>query len=286
VSSSLFAWRSDPSIVQPGPSRVRLTWALRVGIALAAFMAALLLIGPWVVGTDPRAQNADLLLQGPSAAHPLGTDQFGRDVLARLLDGGLASVGASGTVVLASLALGLLVGALAAALPGIAGQAVDRLIDVVLGLPGIVVAFAFVGALGPGLDHLVFGLVATGWAGYARLARGLALQGVRGLDVLSARLAGRSAVAAVRDHVLPRVLGQLTVIGTIDFGFTLVGLAGLSYLGLGVSEPNAEWGSMLRASQDFFGVQPWLLLGPCVAIAVAVAATSLIGEALKERART
>lgn len=252
----------------------------RVGLALALLVLLGVTAGPPLLGTDPAAQDLSILLTGPSGAHPLGTDQFGRDVLARLLDGGRRSLSAALVVVSGSLLIGLVVGATAAALQGAGDAVLGRFIDLALGIPALVAALAIVGTLGPGLSNLVLGLLLTGWAAYARIARGLAMRGIDRLDVLSARLAGRSLGRSVAAHVIPAVAAQLVVVATVDLGFTVVALASLSYLGLGVQPPQAEWGTMLLESQDFFVAAPWLLLAPAAVIALTVAATNLLGEAL------
>jgi len=244
------------------------------GIAAGAFVALLLLtalVGPLLAPHADDAQELDRRLEGPSADHPLGLDELGRDVLSRLLVGarvsvavGLAVVGIAGT-------LGTLLGALAGAVGGRADTALMRLIDVFLAFPGILLAIALVAVLGPALEHVVLALVTIGWVAYARLARGQVLQLREQEFVLAARAAGVPLARLVRVHLLPNVLPVVVV------------QASLSFLGLGIQPPTPSWGAMINAGRSHLLDAPHLTLVPGLAIVASVLALNFLGDALVDR---
>lgn len=250
----------------------------RAGLLLLAALVAALAFGPLAYPVSPTDQSLMQTLQPPSLAHPAGTDQYGRDVLARILHGGRLSVMAALAIVAAATLLGMPVG-LAAASRGRVGLALTRLIDILLSFPGVVMALAIVGALGPGMSELVCAFILVGWPYYARLARGFAVERLQGLDVAAAWAFGVPQGQILGGHVLPHAARSLAVAVALDLGYTLATLAGFSYLGLGAQAPAAEWGLMLRDAQMYFTAAPWLLLGPSTGIATAVLATVLITEA-------
>ncbi|MGH8932105.1 MAG: ABC transporter permease [Egibacteraceae bacterium] len=245
---------------------------------LALVMVVLSALGPVAVATSPTRQDLSAQFQGPSAQHLLGTDQYGRDVLARVVAGARRSLLVSLTVVGSTLLVGVVVGVIAATGGRLVDALVARFIDILLALPGFVVAVAVLGLLGRGLSQLVIAFLIAGWAPYARMARGLALGAGQRPDVLVARAAGVRRRRILLTHVAPHILRQLLVVGTVDLGYVIVGLAAFSYLGFGVQPPTPEWGSMLREGQDFFSTAPWLLIAPGAGIALTVIAVNLIGE--------
>ncbi|MEJ3742535.1 ABC transporter permease [Actinomycetes bacterium KLBMP 9797] len=253
----------------------------RAGLILLAGFLLAVYLGPVVWPGDPDALDQAQALHSPSWSHPLGTDQYGRDQLARLLDGGRRSLEATALVLALSVAIGLAVGVLA----GIAGGLVDalamRLVDVMLSIPGMVLTLALLGALGPGFVNLMVALVITTWPPYARICRGIVLGGRQRLDVVSARLAGIGWVRAAATHLLPAAATQVLVVATIDIGHTIIAIAGLSFLGLGVQQPAAEWGAMLSSARLYLAQAPWLLI-PAAAISLVVLAANLTGEALTD----
>ena len=255
-----------------------------LGLLLAAAIALVVAIGPAVWDTDPDALDFGATLVSPNEDHPLGTDTFGRDQLARLLAGGRQSLLAAAGIVTAVFVIGLLIGTTARLLGGVADTVIARIIDVTLSIPSLVFALAIVGTLGPGFANLVVALVVANWAVFARLARSLALTARDRPDVVAARLAGVGWWRRTVTHVLPGNASQLLAVATLEFGSMIVSLAGLSFLGLGAQPPAAEWGTMLSESRSVFTVAPWLLYGPVVAIFAAVTAAVLFGDALRDAA--
>lgn len=254
----------------------------RTGLVLAVLLVATVLLGPLLVGHSPTELDLANKLAAPDGTNWLGTDQFGRDQLARLLEGGRRSLGAAALVLVGALVISMTVGIAA----GLAGPAVDavamRVVDVLLALPGLILALAIVGVLGPSFPNLVLALVISSWAYYARLARSYVLAARTRGDVLAARMAGISWPRIVVGHIVPGVATQLLVVATLDLGGVIVAIAGLSFLGLGVQPPDAEWGAMLSETRLYFTTAPWLLIGPAVATFLAVTAANLVGDGLRD----
>jgi ABC-type dipeptide/oligopeptide/nickel transport system permease subunit len=252
------------------------------GLLLATLLIGLALFGPLLAPYDPNVPNFRAKLEAPSQEHWLGTDQAGRDQLSRVLDGGRRTLGTALLVLSCIFVTGLLVGTIAGMSGGIVDILLMRLVDVLMALPSIVLAIAIVGVLGPGFQNLVLALVISWWAYYARLARSYVLNARQRPDVIAARLAGIDWGRIMVGHVLPGVAAQLLIVATLDLGAMIAAIAGLSFLGLGVQPPAAEWGAMLADSRLYFTLAPWLLLGPVVPIFLAVIAANLLGNALRD----
>ncbi|MGH8932253.1 MAG: ABC transporter permease [Egibacteraceae bacterium] len=254
----------------------------RAGLLLTGALIAVVLVGPFVSEHSPTAIDLSRKLHAPDGANLLGTDQFGRDQLARVLEGGRRSLGAAALVVVGAMAISLTIGVTA----GMAGRLFDavamRIVDVLLALPGLILALAIVGVLGPSFTNLMLAMVISSWAYYARLARSYVLAVRQRGDIMAARMAGIGWPRIVVGHIVPAVATQLIVVATLDLGGVIVAIASLSFLGLGVQPPDAEWGAMLSESRLFFSTAPWLLAAPATAILLAVTAANLIGDALRD----
>lgn len=253
----------------------------QAGLALATLLLVIVIFAP-LVTQNPNSTNYALPLASPSFAHFLGTDDAGRDEFARVMAGARTTVGAAGLIFLIEISIGLVVGLCT----GLSGGRVDsigaRIIDVLLGLPSLVVALAVVGALGPGFWNLVLAMSITGWAYLARLTRGHVLGSLTRPDVVAARMAGVHPVRTAIGHIVPGVVIQVLIAATMRLGDIIVGLAGLSFLGLGAQPPLAEWGQMLSESQIYLGIAPWLSIGPALGIMLSVAAATLVSDAMRD----
>ena len=240
-------------------------------------------IGPWVVPDQPASQQLADRLAGPTWRHPLGMDELGRDVLARLLSGGRISLLVGISVVSLSAVIGIAVGAVA----GYAGRWVDeiagRIMDVLLAFPGILLAIALVAVLGPSLTNVVIALVAIGWVGYARLVRGLVLK-LRELEyVHAARALGAPVTRVLLRHVIPGTLPAVAVQATLGMAGVILSEAALSFLGLGVQPPTPSWGTMLDAGRSHLFDAPHLTIFPGLAIALVVVGLNFAGDELRDR---
>ncbi|MEJ7578395.1 MAG: ABC transporter permease subunit [Pyrinomonadaceae bacterium] len=256
----------------------------RAGIFIALLLFIVTFLIPFVWPYQPERMNVAEKLSSPSLAHPLGTDQYGRDQLARIMDGGRRSLGAALVVLSGVLVISLCVGVTVGVIGGVVDAVAMRLVDILLALPPLVLALAVVGVLGVGFKNLLLALVASSWAYYARLARSLVRLARKRQDVIADRLAGVGWTRITVGHIVPGVLAQLAIVATLDLGGIIIGVAGLSFLGLGVQPPDAEWGAMLSESRLFFTVAPWLLFAPAAAIFFSVVSANLIGNALRNAA--
>lgn len=256
----------------------------RVGIIIAGLLGTLTLFVPLFSPDRPEQISLNAKLIAPSLEHPLGTDQYGRDQLARIADGGRRSLGAALLVLSSTLLLSLCVGITVGMIGGFVDAVAMRVVDVLLALPSLILALAVVGVLGVGFENLMLALILSSWAYYARLARSYVQLARERQDVIVNRLAGIGWARIITGHIVPGVVAQLGVVATLDLGGTIIGIAGLSFLGLGVQPPDAEWGAMLAESRLFFTTAPWLLLAPACAIFLAVMSANLIGNALRDAA--
>jgi peptide/nickel transport system permease protein len=274
------------------PNQTRRVWTLLRRLGFRRPVPPLLIVvgivlvvtaAPAVGGGDALNQHLTAALQGPSPHFWLGTDEYGRDVLARVIAGTRTSLYASLAVVAISLGVGLVVGSLAAAVRGLGGRAISSLIDFVLGVPGVIAAIAVVGALGPGTRNIVIAFAALGWSWYARLAEEQARQLLAGRVVAVARISGVPAWQCVTGHVIPHVCRRLLVVACLDVGWVVVAIAGLGYLGLGAQPPAPELGQMMRDGQNYVLLAPWMILAPAGALMLVVLPFVAAGERVHAR---
>ena len=255
----------------------------RIGFAIVIAAVVSAVVGPWIVPYDPAAQDLPQRLAGPSWAHPLGLDELGRDILARLLVGARISLLVGLSVVGISACVGTSIGAIAGYRGGWVDEISGRVMDVLLAFPGILLAIALVAVLGPSLPNVVVALVTIGWVTYARLVRGQVLK-VRELEyVQAARALGAPASRILMRHVVPATLSAVTVQATLGMAGAIIAEASLSFLGLGVQPPTPSWGTMLDAGRAHLFDAPHLTLIPGAAIAVLVLGFNFAGDALRDR---
>lgn len=261
------------------------TWppSLVVGATLFALIMVILLLTPWLLPHDPAAQNLDNRLAPAGSAHLLGTDHLGRDVLSRLMDGGRFSASIAAITLAISAVTGTLIGIVCARRGGWLDELVTRICDVLLAFPEIIVAMFLVAILGKNYLTLILALVIGGWTPFARLARGVTLE-IESRDfVEAARTLGCGKWFIVSRHILPNALSPLLAHAALRFGHKLITVGALSYLGLGVQPPDADWGSMLAAAQPYLTRQPGLVLYPGLAIFLTALSVTLIGQGINVR---
>lgn len=265
-------------------TRARMPWTwnrtLLVGVVLAVVVAVIAAAGPLVIGIDANLPNYAAKLRPPSAEHWLGTDQYGRDQAARLVVGLRRSLLSALIVLAGSMTVSLLVGVLAGLSPRWVDSLLGRIIDILLAVPSLVLALAIVGLLGPGYVNLLLALIVSSWAADARLARSLTMDLTHRPYITAARLSGVGTAGIALRHIVPAVVPRLSVVATLRLGGIVVSLAGLSFLGLGVQQPDAELGAMLGDARKFLTAAPWLLLVPATAILMMTTAANLIADGL------
>ncbi len=253
------------------------------GVVLVIAFVLFALFAPWIAPQDPAAIDLPSRLSSASHAHWLGTDELGRDILSRTIYGARISLIVGGSVVLASLALGLIIGSVA----GYYGGGIDRFVNVVLmnaflSFPGILIAIAFVAFRGPGILNLVIALSLGGWVGYARLVRGQVLAAREREFVEAARALGASDLRIIVRHILPNIIQPVIVQAAIGMAGAILAEATMSFLGLGVPPPTASWGTMLNDGRAHLFDAPHLVLYPAIAVMLAVLSFNFIGDALRD----
>jgi peptide/nickel transport system permease protein len=251
--------------------------SVAISVMIAASMAA-----PLLVNMDPAAQNLSTRLASPSMTHWLGTDELGRDVLARVLYGGRATFTIVAMIGILICPTGLLIGAIAGYAGGLIDKVLMRATDVVMSFPRLALVLALVSAMKPGIGAAVLAISVTSWPVYARMARADAMA-IRGADYIAAiRLLGAGPSRIVLRHVVPMCLPNIIVRFSLDAGGIILTVATLGFVGVGVQPPIPEWGTMVSASRAAILQQWWVPIAPGIAICLAAAAFNLVGEALRE----
>lgn len=258
------------------------TLASRFGLVLALLIGLATLVGPLIWTIDPNEQHLAERLLDPTPAHPLGTDGFGRDILARLLTGARWSLAGAAIVCLGVNVLGFLIGALAATGQPRRDALLGRLVETLMALPGIVTALAVTAVLGPSFSSLLIALITTSWPWYARAYRSLILTERAAPYIEGAVALGAPPWRVLLRHLLPNVIGPAVVIATGHFGGVILSLASLSFLGLGMQPPTPEWGMMINEARGYFQRKPWQMLAPGLCIVLTVLAVNLTGDALRD----
>jgi peptide/nickel transport system permease protein len=253
-----------------------------VGVAITVALVATAMLSLLWTPADPLAMSIGGRLQGPSTGHPFGTDQYGRDILSRVMVGAVTSIAVGVIAVGIGAVVGLLIGVLSGYVGGWPDEILMRLVDAVQGFPAILAALLFTAVFSPGI---VISMVAIGIAfvpAFARLTRGSFLE-LRGREfVLAVRALGAADRRLVARHILPNTLPPLIVQATTSFPVAILAEAGLAYLGLGTQPPHPSWGLMLKEAQNFLSLNPSFALFPGGAIALTVLGLNMLGDGLRD----
>ncbi|MDI9222766.1 ABC transporter permease [Pantoea sp. EA-12] len=240
------------------------------------------LFAPWLVNHDIYVQNLAQRLQPPSSSHWLGTDELGRDMFSRLLYGARITLYIAGLTALIITPIGLLVGTTAGYLGGWVDTVLMRLVDIFLAFPSLILALAFVAALGPGIENAIIAISLSAWPPIARLARAETLA-IRKMDYIAAvRLQGASAWHVIVHHIVPMCLPSVVVRVTLNMAAIILTAAGLGFLGLGAQAPSPEWGAMLASGREFMLTNGWIAAIPGLAILFTSLAFNLLGDGLRD----
>ena len=254
-------------------------------IVFAGLAAALLLItifAKYICPYDPYAQDLTQAMQPPSAAHLMGTDTYGRDMLSRVLIGAQTSISSTFALVAIITVFGTVVGIFCGYYGGIVDSVMMRISDVCLAFPGLVFAMAVAAILDGGVRNAVIALALISWPKYSRITRGQTLS-IKNLPYMQAsQLAGDSVLQMIFRHVLPNIAGPILVTSMLDIGTMMMEIAGLSFLGLGAQPPVAEWGSMMSSGRSMLQTYPWIVLSPGLAIFVSVVIFNLLGDTIRD----
>lgn len=240
------------------------------------------LFGRYLAPHDPYETNLSAALLKPSAEYPFGTDNLGRCIFSRVLEGASASVFSALAVVAVVSVFGTAVGVLAGYLGGAVDTALMKLTTIFQAFPSFVLAVAVAGMLGPGLRNAMISLGIMYWTTYARLARSLVLRIKGETFIQAARLCGAKRRNILVRHVLPHIFSPILITATLDVGNVVLSMAGLSFLGLGVQAPQAEWGQMISTGRAYLQTAPWCILFPSLALFLAVILFNLTGDCVRD----
>lgn len=291
--STLTEWLRDPNPSSRRQARLGQAWMawLRMrrnplavaGLAIVLGLFIMAAFAPWLAPHDPIAQNlSNRLLPPLTPGHLLGTDDFGRDILTRILYGSRITLFIIGLVALSAPVFGLLVGTVAGYFGGWTDEILMRITDIFLAFPKLILALALVAVLGPGMENAVLAIALTSWPPYARVARAETLT-VRSSDYIAAvRLQGAGPARIILGHVMPMCLPSVIIRVTLDMAGVILIAAGLGFLGLGVQPPLPEWGSMISAGRKYLFEQWWVATMPGLAIFIVSLGFNLLGDGLRD----
>lgn len=252
------------------------------GLLIVGLFLVLALTSPWVTPYDPNAGVLADTLAPPSAAHLFGTDELGRDIFSRVIEGSRIAVVVAFLSVAMALAAGVTIGVVAGYFGGLTDTILIRSQDVLFAFPTLLLAIIIVAVLGPGLFNAVLAIAIVYTPRFARITRATAMT-VRTSEFLdAARLAGVRPLTILVRHMLPNVLPSAIVLAALSMSTAQLAYASLSFLGLGVSPPQADWGSMLSKARDFVTFAPWLVIWPTVALVLLMLAFNVLGDAIRD----
>jgi peptide/nickel transport system permease protein len=291
--TALRLWLSDPNPASRRQAKLGQMWLgwLRIrrnrlalaGLVIVCLLVLVAALAPWIAPHDPYVQNLANRLQPPGTpGHWLGTDDFGRDILSRIIHGARITLIIILLVAVTAPVLGLLVGTVSGYSGGWLDVVLMRLTDIFLAFPRLILALALVAVLGPGIENAVLAIALTAWPPYARVARAETLT-VRNSDYIAAiRLQGASAPRIIAGHVVPMCLPSVIIRVTLDMAGVILIAAGLGFLGLGVQPPLPEWGLMISSGRKFLFEQWWVATMPGLAIFIVSLGFNLLGDGLRD----
>lgn len=252
------------------------------GLAIVATLVAGALLAPWVTGSAGVTPDLGDRLHAPGLAHWFGTDELGRDIFDRVMWGARITLYIVGLVSVIVVPVGLAIGVVAGYVGGWVDSALMRLTDVFLAFPRLILALAFVAALGPGLENAVLAIALTSWSPYARIARAEALTLRQSDFILAARSQGIPHLRIIASHVAPMCISSVVVRLTLDMAGIILTAAGLGFLGLGAQPPTPEWGAMIALGREYLLDQWWVPAFPGLAILVVSLGFNLLGDGLRD----
>lgn len=253
-----------------------------IGLAIVATLIVVALLAPVLAPYSPVIQDLDNRLLPPGGAHLLGTDDLGRDILSRLLWGARITLTVVALVAIIVAPLGLAVGVIAGYFGGWVDATLMRITDIFMAFPRLILALAFVAALGPGIENAVIAIALTTWPPYARMARAETLTARQSDFIAAARLLGASPLRILLGHVVPLCTSSLVVRVTLDMAGIILTAAGLGFLGLGAQPPSPEWGAMISAGRRYILDQWWVAAMPGLAILIVSLGFNLLGDGLRD----
>ena len=254
-------------------------------IALIVLIALVLMavVGPFLVTYDPEATDLGSLKQPPGREHLFGTDSVGRDILSRLVYGSRISLSVGIAASCLSLTIGIFFGLIAGYFGGRTDAVLSQFFDIFLAFPSLLLAIGISAVMAPGLGSAMLAITLVGWAGFARLVRGITLSLKEQTYVEASRALGARPSRILARHILPNALPLLLVAGSLRVGGFILLEAALSFLGLGVQPPTATWGSMISQNRTYINSAPWMVIFPGLAISITVISFNILGDFLRDK---
>ncbi|POO85266.1 nickel transporter permease [Clostridium sp. 3-3] len=256
--------------------------AALLGLIIILILIFVALFGKFLMPYDPYTGELSQSLQSPSAAHFFGTDEQGRDIFSRVIDGTAVSLRVGVIAVAISLSIGTFFGAVCGYFGGKIDMILMRIMDIILAFPSMLLAIAFMSALGKGIDKAVIAISTVTIPEYARIVRGCVLSLKESEYVEAAKVIGNNDFTIIFKHILPNILSPIIVRATLGISSAILDTAALGFLGLGVQPPLAEWGTMLGSGRNYFNNAPFIILFPGLAITITVLAFNLLGDGLRD----
>jgi peptide/nickel transport system permease protein len=289
---SLGAWLRDPEPRTPAHARVQQLWLMwrklrrngsaMLGLALLLAIIAAAVFAPWLATHGIYAQNLGARLQPPSADHWLGTDELGRDIYSRTLYGARITLYIAFLTAAISAPIGLIVGTLSGYFGGIVDTVLMRVTEIFLAFPSLILALAFVAALGPGIENAIIAISLAAWPPIARLARAETMMIRRSDYIAAVQLQGASAMRVIVLHIAPMCVPSVVARVTLNMASIILTAAGLGFLGLGAQPPSPEWGAMLSSARQFILSHGHVAAVPGIAILLTSIAFNLVGDGLRD----
>lgn len=274
--------RARPRLLAETVGRLVQHHVALTGLILVSLAAVIALLAPWLSPSDPSAIDYRAMLAGPSAAHPLGTDDLGRDQLSRLMHGARVSLGVSVTAVLLAVGGGVPLGLITGYKGGKVDEALMRLLDSVMALPALVLALTIAAVLGLGTINGMIAIAIVLVPVFTRLVRGQVLSVKHSDYVQAAHALGLPTRVILARHVLPNVINPVIVQASLGVGFAIIIESSLSFIGLGAQPPTPAWGSMVQTGFQYLEIAPWFVLAPATMIFLAVLGFNMLGDGLRD----
>lgn len=255
---------------------------LIISIMLTILLLTICIIAPYISPYDPNLQDLSISLMPPNSEHLFGTDKFGRDLFSRVLCGGAPSILGSVAIVFIVTVIGVFIGVLGGYFGGKIDSFLSKINDIFLAFPGMVLAVVVAGMLGNGLLNAIIALSIVRWTKFARLARSKTISIKEMTFISSCKISGLSDFQIIIKHIIPNIIRELVITVMLDIGVTMLEIAGLSFLGLGVQPPTAEWGYMLNEGRSYLSTCPWLVLYPGCEIIISVMILNYLGDSIRD----
>lgn len=259
---------------------------LSLSLLLLGMIIIVAVFAEQIAPFDPLAADMDRSLSAPDGVNKFGTDKLGRDLLSRVIFGTRASLGSTLIMVGIIFVLGTFLGLVAGFMGGWIDQIIMRVADMMISFPGLVLAIAIAGVLGPNLTNAVIAITAVSWTKYARLSRSLVLRMNQSLFVQAAIVTGTGNSRLMSRYILPNIFPPMLVTAMTDMGTLMLEIAALSFLGFGAQSPTPEWGLMLNEGRTYLTTAPWLMIYPGLAIVLVVVTFNLLGDSVNDLLET